>query len=346
VYDGFIDLRSDTVTRPSAEMRAAMANARVGDDVFDDDPTVHELQARAASLMGKEAALFVPTGTMGNIIALKVHTSPGDEVLMDANAHSMLYEVGNAATIAHVMTRQYRSDRGIPCVDELCAMIHEPTLHSPGTTLILLENSHNRSGGYVIPMDVHLEIYRGATARGIRLHLDGARVFNAATASGVAVADIAANTDSVTFCLSKGLGCPVGSVLCGTFEFIEKARRVRKMLGGGMRQAGILAAAGIYALEHNIQRLGDDHANARRLAAALNGAPGLRVETESPQTNMVYFRTSECGEAVIVRLKERYRVLVNTMGPNLIRAVTHLDVDESEIEPAAAAIRAACAVSG
>ena len=346
MYDGYIDLRSDTITRPGPAMRSAMANARVGDDVFDDDPTVHELQAKSAGLLGKEAALFVPTGTMGNVIALKVHTSPGDEVLMDANSHSMLYEVGNAATIAHVMTRQYRSDRGIPRVDELRAMIHEPTLHSPGTSLILLENSHNRSGGYVIPGDVHKEVYREAQARGIRVHLDGARLFNAAAALNVPASNLAAHADSVTFCLSKGLGCPVGSVLCGTAEFIEKARRIRKMLGGGMRQAGILAAAGIYALEHHIQRLRDDHANARRLAQELVGAKGLRVETELPETNMVYFQTTECGDAVVDRLKQRYRVLVNTMGPNLIRAVTHLDIDESEIPSAAAAIRAACAESG
>ena len=328
-----IDLRSDTVTRPTAAMRAEMAAAEVGDDVYEDDPTVNALQKEAALLMGKEAGLFVPSGTMGNALALMTHTRPGDEVLMDSDAHSMLYEVGLPATLAHVMTRQFRSAAGVPDVEEIAGYIHGSNLHAPGTSLIVLENTHNRAGGTIIPLDVHRAVQELARAHGMAVHLDGARLFNAAVASGVPAADFAACTDSVTFCLSKGLGCPVGSVLCGTHLFIERARRFRKMLGGGMRQAGILAAAGVYALENHIARLAEDHLHARRLAAGLADAPGVVLETRDTPTNMVYFQTKIPAHEFADALAG-HDVLCGVTGPNRIRMVTHLDIDSEDIDRA------------
>lgn len=338
------DFRSDTVTRPSPAMRRAMAEAEVGDDVFEDDPTVNRLQDTAARLMGKEAALFVTSGTMGNSIAMKVHTKPGDEVLMDADAHSMLYEVGLPAVIANVMTRQFHSRVGVPDVGEIAAAIQQESLHGPGTTLIILENTHNRAGGAVIPLDVMMAIRRLADQHGIALHVDGARIFNASVASGVPVREYAACADSITFCLSKGLGCPVGSVMCGTTEFIGRSRRVRKMLGGGMRQVGILAAAGLHALDHNISRLAEDHANARRLASGISDAPGVIPDPFDPPTNMVYFNTAGPAGRMVETLKER-GVLCNATAGNRIRMVTHLDVDAEDVDRAAAAIREAGATA-
>lgn len=332
------DLRSDTVTKPSPEMRRAMAEAEVGDDVFDDDPTVHRLQETAAALMGKEAALFTPSGTMSNSIAMKVHTKPGDEVLMDGFAHSMLYEVGLPAVIANVMTRQFHSERGVPDVEEIAGAIQEESLHGPGTALIILENTHNRAGGAIIPLEVMNAVRGLSNERGVPIHVDGARIFNASVASGIPAREYAACADSITFCLSKGLGCPVGSVLCGSREFIEKARRVRKMLGGGMRQAGILAAAGLYALEHNIDRLAEDHSNAKRLSSAIADAPGITPDPFEPPTNMVYFNTEKPAAGFAAALKEQ-GVLCNATGRNRIRMVTHLDVDAEDVERAAEAVR-------
>lgn len=333
------DFRSDTVTKPSAEMRRAMAEAEVGDDVFEDDPTINRLQDTAAALMGKEAALFVASGTMGNSIAMKVHTKPGDEVLMDGDAHSMLYEAGLPAVIANVMTRQFHSDRGVPSVDEIAAAIQSESLHAPGTSLIIIENTHNRAGGAVIPLNTMDAIRSVADEHGIPVHVDGARIFNASIASGIPVREYAARADSITFCLSKGLGCPVGSVLCGTKDFVLRARRVRKMLGGGMRQAGILAAAGLYALEHNIDRLADDHANAIRLAVAIVDAPGVIPDPFAPPTNMVYFNTEGPAQPFVDALTAR-GVLSNATAKHRIRMVTHLDVDEEDVDRAAEAIRA------
>jgi threonine aldolase len=326
-----IDLRSDTVTRPTVAMRAEMAAAEVGDDVYEDDPTVNALQKQAALLMGKEAGLFVPSGTMGNALALMTHTRPGDEVLMDSEAHSMLYEVGLPATLAHVMTRQFRSRAGVPDVEEISGYIHGSNLHAPGTSLIVLENTHNRAGGTVIPLEVHKAVQTLAKAHGLAVHLDGARLFNAAIATGIPAAEFAACTDSVTFCLSKGLGCPVGSVLCGTHNFILRARRFRKMLGGGMRQAGILAAAGVYALDNHIKRLAEDHLHARRLAEGIADAPGITLETREPPTNMIYFRTQLPAVQVADALAAR-DVLCGVTGSNRIRLVTHLDIDQDDID--------------
>jgi len=324
-------------------MRAAMARAVVGDDVLDDDPTIHELQDKAAALLGMEAALFMPSGTMSNLVAMKVHTSPGDEILLDCNSHTMLYEVGGAAAIAQVLTRQFCTGDGVPDLDQLTNLVSEQTLHSPRTALLMLENSHNRAGGIVIPLEVHTAIHDEFSERGVPIHLDGARLFNAATALGVPASVICKSVDSVTFCLSKGLGCPVGSVLCGRRGFISQARRVRKMLGGGMRQAGILAAAGIYALDHNIDRLHIDHSNARRMASALAGCPGINGSSETPHTNMVYLNTVAAADAIVERARSRFGVLVSQMGAHVLRAVTHMDVDSGQIDHAANVIRTVCA---
>ena len=338
----FVDLRSDTVTKPSAAMRQAMLEASVGDDVYEDDPTVNRLQERAAQLMGKEAGLFVPSGTMGNAVAIKVHTKPGDEILLDAEAHSMLYEVGLPATIAHVLTRQFHSNKGIPDVAEIERSLHTESLHGSGTTLLVLENTHNRAGGYVVALDVHRHLWQWAQENGLKVHLDGARLFNAVAATGIAASEYAACTDSVTFCLSKGLGCPVGSVLCGTREFVEKAKRVRKMLGGGMRQVGILAAAGLYALDNNIERLAQDHQNARKLAAGIANLPGITLDTPDVPTNMVYFNTQMPAPHVKELLEQRHKILCNPTASHRIRWVTHIDVDEEDIDRA---IDALCDVS-
>ncbi len=326
-----IDLRSDTITRPTPEMRRAMAEAEVGDDVYDDDPSINRLQALSAEILGKEAALFVPTGTMSNSIAIKTHTQPGDEILLDGEAHSMLYEVGLPAIVSGVLTRQFISHKGIPDVADIVSKFQEESLHSPRTSLLILENTHNRSGGVVIPVDVQRKLWEQAQQHGVKVHIDGARLFNAAIASGKSPSEFAQYADTVTFCLSKGLGCPVGSVLCGSHGFISRAKRVRKMLGGGMRQAGILAAAGIYALENNVQRLAEDHANAKRLAEGLNGTPGIHLEEEVPPTNMIYFRTDALAESLITAM-EAHGVIASTVSAYRIRLVTHLDVDAQDIE--------------
>ena len=337
VLTAIADFRSDTVTKPTPEMRRAMTEAEVGDDVYGDDPTVNRLQETAAAIMGKEAGLFVPSGTMGNALALTVHTQSGDEALMDSEAHSMIYEVGMPAVIARVLTRQFRSVGGVPDVEDVKASFHEESLHSARTSLLVLENTHNRAGGAIIPLSIMRELQSAARERGAKLHLDGARLFNAAIASGIAARDFAACADTVTFCLSKGLGCPIGSVLCGSVEFISRARRVRKMLGGGMRQAGILAAAGLYALEHHIERLADDHANAQKLAAGIKDLPGVALAADVP-TNMVYFNTTGPAEDFTRQLFEK-GVSCLASGPNRIRMVTHLDINAADVEKAIDAIR-------
>jgi threonine aldolase len=333
----WIDFRSDTVTTPTPVMRQAMMDAEVGDDVLGDDPTIQRLETLAAATMGKDAGLFVPSGTMGNLIAIQVHTRPGDEILLDWDSHTLCYEVGGVAALAGVQTRPFRSQRGVPDIHEVAAAVQSESLHAPGTTLLVLENTHNRAGGAIIPLEVHTALYALMRERGIPLHLDGARLFNAAVATGRPAADYAAQADTVTFCLSKGLACPVGSVLCGSREFIEKARRIRKRLGGGMRQAGILAACGIVALETMVERLAEDHGRARRLAAGIAGLPGLHVEgdgnPEAVQTNMVYFTTEMPAAAFVERLgAEKLRCLPTAA--HRIRLVTHKDVDDQDIEAA------------
>lgn len=328
-----VDLRSDTVTRPTPEMKRAMAEAALGDDVLGDDPTVQRLEEIAASKLGKPAGLFVPSGTMGNNIALNVHTRPGDEVLMDWDSHSLCYEVGAPAALSGVQTRQFRSVRGVPVVDEILGAVSSADLHAPGTTLVVLENTHNRHGGAIIPLEVMQELSANLWERGVRIHLDGARIFNAAVATGISAWEYATQADSVSFCLSKGLACPIGSVLCGSEEFIDTARRVRKRFGGGMRQAGVLAACGLVALDRMIDRLADDHANARRLALGLAEIEGFCLEPAGVQTNMVYFDTARSADE-IVELLAQQQVLCLSVGSHRIRMVTHCDVDEAGIDRA------------
>lgn len=335
-----IDLRSDTVSRPSDEMRRAMAAAEVGDDVFGDDPTVIALEARAAELVGKEAALYVPSGTMGNLVAVLTHTKPGDEIILGDQSHIYQYELAGAARIAGVITRTLMNQPdGSIDPAQVAAAIRPENLHSPGSRLLCIENTHNRCGGAALPLETMDALTSAARDRGVAVHLDGARVFNAATALGVPASRIARDCDSVSFCLSKGLGCPVGSVLCGTREFIETARRNRKMLGGGMRQVGILAAAGLYALEHNIARLADDHQNAALLADGLRELGPFRPN--HPETNIVVADIVQGHLNDWLAAFEREGVLAVAFGPQRMRMVAHINITRADIDEALARIQRA-----
>ena len=339
-----IDLRSDTVTRPSAEMRRFMAEAEVGDDVFGDDPTVKALQAYAAELFAKQAGLFFPSGTMSNQAALAAHTRRGDEIFLHEQAHILLYEQGGAAVHSQLQTRCFASADGMldPVAMEPFVHTDEDPHHAP-TRVVALENTHNRCGGRVLDQGRTLEVRAFCDRHGLLLHLDGARVCNAAVASGLTPAEIAAPCDSVSVCLSKGLGAPVGSVLVGSADFIRRAARARKLLGGGMRQAGIIAAGALYALRHNVGRLADDHRRCRILAERIAGAPGFRVDLEAVETNMVFADTRPSGlrAAEVVTLLAARGVLCLEEGPHTVRFVTHLDVDDAAIERAAAIILSA-----
>ncbi len=340
-----IDLRSDTVTRPSEAMRRAMASAEVGDDVFGDDPTVNRLETVAAEMLGKEAALFVPSGTMANLIGVLVNTRPGDEILLGDECHIFNYEVGSAARIAGVQTHALRNAAdGSMAVEDVLAAVRPPNIHHPRTSLLCLENTHNRCGGAVLAIEQMDALTAAAHGAGLRVHLDGARVFNAQAAIGVPAARIARDCDTVSFCFSKGLGCPVGSVVCGSSDTVAEARRHRKMLGGGMRQVGILAAAGLYALEHNAGRLGEDHANANRLAAGLRQFEAF-VPNE-PQTNIVVVDVVRgTVDGWLAALREA-GVLAVAFGPRRLRMVTHLDVTTSDVDEALARIARTAAVAG
>lgn len=330
-----IDLRSDTVTLPTPAMRAAMAAAEVGDDVYGEDPTVRALEERAADLLGTEGALFVPSGTMGNQVAIACHTHPGQEVIVEAGSHIYNVELGTMARFSGVQPRVLVGERGVFTADQVAAAIRPDLYYLAPTGLVCLENTHNAAGGRVWPLAAAREVLARARARGIAVHLDGARVFNAAVATGTPVRELARGFDSVMFCLSKGLGCPVGSVLCGSRPFVAAARRVRKALGGGMRQAGILAAAGLYALDHHVDRLAEDHLHARLLAAGLATLPGLSVLP--PETNIVLV-TIEAGpdaEALCARLRAR-GVLASPAGAGTsarqVRMVTHLGISRADVE--------------
>ncbi len=329
-----IDLRSDTVTKPTPGMRRAMAEAEVGDDVYGEDPTVNRLQERAAELLGFEAALFVPSGTMGNQGAIAVHTRPGQEVILEAQSHIYNVEMATMARFSGVQPRVLVGDRGVITAEQVRAAIRPKLYYLAHTGLVCLENTHNAAGGRIFPLSVAREILEVAHAHGIPVHLDGARIFNAAVALGLPASELARGFDSVMFCLSKGLGAPVGSMLCGSREFIEEARRVRKALGGGMRQAGILAAAGLYALEHHIDRLSEDHENARILAEGLSEIPCLSVTP--PETNIVLveIRRGPTAAELAERLRKR-GVLVAPAGAGTearkLRLVTHLDVTRQDI---------------
>lgn len=330
-----IDLRSDTVTRPTPEMREAMARAEVGDDVFGEDPSVNLLQQRAAALMRKEAALFVPSGTMANQLAVRTHTEPGDGLVAPHGAHVYEYEGGAAAALAGVQIVLVGAE-GVFSAEDLRAALRPVDVHFAPPRVVWIENTHNRSGGIVFPLDAQRSVVDAARAAGLALHLDGARLFNASVATGVAVGDLAADFDSVSFCLSKGLGAPVGSLLCGSARFIERARRFRKMYGGGMRQAGVLAAAGLHALDHHVKRLAEDHANARLLADGIAGTRGLEL-LRAPETNMVLFRCAS-SEALVARARAA-GLLLGGRDARTVRAVTHLDVDRNGMERAVAILR-------
>ncbi len=343
-----IDLRSDTVTRPTREMRAAMAAAEVGDDVYGEDPTVNRLEELAARTMGKEAALLVPSGTMGNQIAIHVHTRPGQEVITEERGHIFNYEMAAMATISGTLPRPIRTADGIMSWAQIEAAIRPRIYYIAPTGLITLENTHNMAGGTCYSAERVREICERAHALGLPVHMDGARIFNAAVALGTTPAEICAPCDSVMFCLSKGLAAPIGSMLAGTRSFIERARSVRKMLGGGMRQAGVIAAAGLIALEKMPARLHEDHANAARLARLLAEIPDLEVDPAAVRTNIVIVgiaRTGYDSSSLAALLKQR-GLLVGTVDAATIRLLTHLDVSSEQIERAAAIFRETLASAG
>lgn len=337
-----VDLRSDTITKPTPPMRAAMAQAPVGDDVFGEDPTVNRLEAKVAELLGMEAALFAPSGTMTNEIAVGVHAPRGTSIILEADSHIRHYECGGPAALWGVSVDPVAGVGGVITAQQVDEAIRAGDIHYAKTALVCLENTHNRAGGTVFPIEVIEEISALCRARGLKLHLDGARLFNASVASGIGVSEYARPFDSVSVCLSKGLGAPVGSVLSGSAGFIAEARTLRKLLGGGMRQAGILAAAGLYALEHHIDRMAQDHENARLLAEGIAGLPGIHIEMKSVQTNIVRMEVDAAhGPAsdAAARLKAN-GVLVGAFGKSQLRAVTHLDVDSQDIRRATEAFGA------
>jgi threonine aldolase len=339
-----VDLRSDTVTKPSPAMRRAMMEAEVGDDVYGEDPTINRLEQRAAEIFGREAAIFVPTGTMGNQIAIKLHTRPGNEIICEERAHIKDYEMAMMAQFSGCLPRTVAGDGGVPRWEQIRRKIQPTTYYIAQTGLIALENTHNMAGGTVIPTDVVNEICDNAHKAGLPVHLDGARVFNAAASLSQPVSEITRSVDSVMFCLSKGLGAPVGSLIVGSRDFITRARAVRKSLGGGMRQAGILAAAGLIALEEGPKRLHEDHANARFMADGLAKIRGIQLDVATVQTNILIFDIRGTGMTTADfsrRLAEK-NVLANGINPELMRFVTHLDVDRAACEYALRAIEEIC----
>ena len=336
----WIDLRSDTVTLPTPQMRAAIAKAELGDDVYGEDPTINRLEEMAASLLGKEVGLFVPSGTMGNLAAILAHCGRGDEFILGHLSHTFLYEAGGAAALGgvnpHLITNQ---PDGTMILEEIEGAIRADDPHFPISRLVVLENTHNRCGGVALTLEYSKVVGEIANQYGLLFHLDGARIFNAAAAMNVDAKELAGPTDSVTFCLSKGLGAPVGSVLCGSGEFIAKARRMRKQLGGGMRQAGVLAAAGIVALETMISRLPEDHQRASSLAKGLAQIPGLVMDPATPHTNMVFLTLDDqltlSASDAAGRLKDR-GVLVGVTAKRRFRLVTHYMIDDAGVDQAIA----------
>ncbi|MFM7425380.1 MAG: low-specificity L-threonine aldolase [Elainella sp.] len=338
-----IDLRSDTVTQPTAAMRAVMAEATVGDDVLGDDPTVNRLEARVAELLGKEAAVYMPSGTMTNQVALRTQTEPGDEVILEAEAHIYYYEGGGPAALSGVSCRLVQGNRGVFTAADLQRALRPVDIHFPRTKLVCLENTHNRGGGKIFPLSEIEAIAQVCRAQNLKLHLDGARFWNACIASGISEADYARPFDTVSVCFSKGLGAPVGSALVGSAETMQRARRFRKLLGGGMRQAGIIAAGALYALEHHRQRLQEDHANAQRLAQGLQQIPGLAINPSDVQTNIVVFETEQVPADLLVERLQQQGVALFSVGDRAIRAVTSLMVSQAQIDRALEIIAATLA---
>ncbi|MBI4854024.1 MAG: aminotransferase class I/II-fold pyridoxal phosphate-dependent enzyme [Acidobacteria bacterium] len=336
-----IDLRSDTVTKPTAKMREAMSNAEVGDDVYLEDPTVNHLEKRAAEIFERQAALFVPTGSMGNLICVKLHTEPGQEVILESRSHILNYEVSSMAMVAGVLPRAIPTSNGLLEWKQIEQAIRPQIYYCSQTALICLENTHNMAGGAVMSKAQTYEICLQARERKIPIHLDGARVFNAAATLGESVADLTRHFDSVMFCLSKGLGAPVGSIIVGSREFIEKARILRKLLGGGMRQVGVLAAAGLIALEEMPNRLKEDHSNAKFLATALAAIDKIEIDPESVQSNILIFDISKTGlntSEFSAKLKER-GILANGINATQMRMLTHYDVDKEDCQKALKTIK-------
>ncbi len=339
-----IDLRSDTVTLPTPQMREAMARAEVGDDVFGEDPTVNRLEEMAAQRMGKASALFVASGTMANLVALLTHCGRGDEVIVGDKAHSFVNEVGGMAALGGIQPHTVPNQPdGALALDALRSAIRGDNVHWPRTRLILLENTHNVCNGSPLSPSYHASVAEIARAHGLKVHTDGARIFNAAVALGVPAMELARHADTISFCLSKGLSAPVGSLLCGPREFIAEARRQRKMVGGGMRQAGILAAAGMVALDTMVDRLADDHANAKHLAECFAAVPGIRLDPAQIKTNIVFFdidSSSLTAHQLAERLA-RERVLIQVVNAKRMRAVTHYGIERSDVDTAYAAVRRA-----
>ncbi|MFQ5498744.1 MAG: low-specificity L-threonine aldolase [Candidatus Zixiibacteriota bacterium] len=330
-----IDVRSDTVTRPSDEMRQCMMAAEVGDDVFGDDPTVRELQSYVANLFGREAALYLPSGTMANQICLKVHSLPGWELLCDRECHVVNYEVAGPVVHAGLLVNLLSTERGMITADMVRDNIRPKNVHCPLTKLVALENTHNRHGGTILPQEEVAAVAKVCGENSLKLHLDGARIWNAHVATGLSLRELTEPFDSVSVCLSKGLGAPIGSLILGSSEFIDRCYRERKLFGGGMRQVGIIAAAGLYAVKNNISRLADDHANARYLAESLNKLGSFQVDMTRVETNIVAIDivSDESAEQVIEKLKS-VNVLGVPFGPHRIRFVTHLDVSHADCEEA------------
>src|SRR5262245_27615650 len=341
--DSLIDLRSDTVTRPTPAMRAFMAAAEVADDVFDEDPTVHQLQDKVAAYFGMERSLYVPSGSMSNQIAIKTHTQPGDELICETTAHVYVWEAGGPAALSGVMCRTIEGEYGILDLSQLEGKIRPDNEHYARTRLVCLENTHNRGGGRIFPIDKIQAISKWARANGLAMHLDGARIWTAIVAAGIPGKEWAKHFDSISVCFSKGLGAPIGSCLVGSKEFIRRAHRVRKLFGGAMRQAGMAAAGALYAFDHNIERLAEDHRNAQVIAQAIADVPGCRLDPPDVQTNLVWFEVEpEMGDAKSVQEKLKHHgVLVNSTAAQVCRACTHLDVSAAQVERAADLFRKA-----
>jgi threonine aldolase len=332
----FIDLRSDTVTKPTPAMRKAMAEAEVGDDVFGEDPTVNALQEKVAKILGKEAALFVPSGTMANQLSIKSHTQPGDEVIIEVSSHPYNFEGGAGAALSGIQFNCLKGVRGVLDASQIEEAIRPADHHFPVTRLVCLENTHNRGGGSIYSVEKMAEIYRLTKSKGLLLHLDGARLWNASTATGMKPHEYAQWADSVSVCLSKGLGAPIGSLVSGSESFIHRVHRFRKMFGGGMRQVGIIAAAGIFALDHHLERLKEDHQNAKRLAVGLKEFKGVSIEPKYVETNIVIFDVANTGMtgSQVAEAMKKEGVLIHAFGRTQIRLVTHLDVSNEDIEKA------------
>jgi len=326
------DLRSDTVTRPGAGMRKAMAEAEVGDDVYAEDPTVNKLQETAAEVTGKEAALFVSSGSMGNLIPIYLNCGRGNELLIESHGHSVQHELAGITAVAGSLPIMIPAEKGILEPALLEPWIQPDIYYCARTRMIILENTHNSAGGTFYPLATLKDVSAFARRKGLSLHMDGARLFNAAAASGVPARALCAETDTVTFCLSKGLGAPVGAMLCGTRDLIGEARRVRKMLGGGMRQAGIIAAAGVYALTHNVERLSEDHENATTIARALAGTTWAKLDPRDVVTNIIYFRTPGRTAAAVVDALARQGILSGASAADQVRFVTHIDISQADTQ--------------